>query len=101
MPEVHLVELPLGDCQYAHPLVMIASVASHRMCVCIDVYAACGRENMATISQTTFSNAIFLNENAWISIAISLKFVTKGPIIKIPAMGQKMTWCRPGDKPLS
>ena len=29
---------------------------------------------------------IFLNENAWISIKISLKFVPKGPINKIPAL---------------
>ena len=29
---------------------------------------------------------IFWNENAWISIKISLKFVPKGPINKIPAL---------------
>ena len=44
---------------------------------------------------------IFLNENEWISIKISLKFVAKGPINKIPALVQIMTWRRPGDKPLS
>ena len=44
---------------------------------------------------------IFLNENASISIKISLKFVSKGPINNIPAFVQIMAWCRPGDKPLS
>ena len=44
---------------------------------------------------------IFLNENLWISIKISLKFVPKGPINNIPALVQVMAWRRPGDKPLS
>ena len=44
---------------------------------------------------------IFLNENVWISIKISLKFVPKGSISNIPALVQIMAWRRPGDKPLS
>ena len=44
---------------------------------------------------------IFLNENVWISLKISLKFVPKGPINNIPALVQIMAWHRPGDKPLS
>ena len=44
---------------------------------------------------------IFLNENIWISIKISLKFVPKGPINNIPALVQIMACRRPGDKPLS
>ena len=44
---------------------------------------------------------IFLNENVWIPIKISLKFVPKGQINKIPALVQIMAWRRPGDKPLS
>ena len=44
---------------------------------------------------------IFLNENVWIPIKISLKFVPKGPINDIPALVQIMAWRRPGDKPLS
>ena len=44
---------------------------------------------------------IFLNENVWISIKISLKFVPKGPINNIPALVQIMAWRRSGDKPLS
>ena len=45
--------------------------------------------------------SIFMNENVWISIKISLKFVPKGPINNIPALVQIMAWRRPGDKPLS
>ena len=44
---------------------------------------------------------IFLNENVWIPIKISMNFVPKGPINIIPALVQIMAWRRPGDKPLS
>ena len=44
---------------------------------------------------------IFFNENTWISITFSLKFVPKGPINNIPALVQIMAWRRSGDKPLS
>ena len=44
---------------------------------------------------------IFLNENIWILIKISLKFVPKGSINNIPALVQIMAWRRPGDKPLA
>ena len=44
---------------------------------------------------------IFLNENIWILINISLNFVPKGPINNIPALVQIIAWHWPGDKPLS
>ena len=44
---------------------------------------------------------LFINENVWISINISLKFVPKSPINNIPALVQIMALRRPGDKPLS
>ena len=44
---------------------------------------------------------IFLNENVWILLKISLKFVPQGPINNIQALVQIMAWRRPGDKPLS
>ena len=44
---------------------------------------------------------IFLNENVWILLKISLKFVPKVQINNIPALDQIMAWRRPGDKPLS
>ena len=43
----------------------------------------------------------FLNENVWIPIKISLKFVPKCTINNIPALVQIMAWHRPGAKPLS
>ena len=44
---------------------------------------------------------IFLNENAGISIQISMRSVNKGPINNIPALVWLKAWSRPGDKPLS
>ena len=44
---------------------------------------------------------IFLNENISISISISLKFLSKGPINNVAALVQIMAWRRPGYKPLS
>ena len=44
---------------------------------------------------------IFFNENIWISIKTSLKFVPEGPINNIPSLVQIMAWRRQGDKPLS
>ena len=44
---------------------------------------------------------IFVNENVWILIEISLKPVPKAPINNIPALVQIMAWRRPSDKPLS
>ena len=44
---------------------------------------------------------IFLNENIWISLEISMKCVCKVPINNIPALVLIMAWRRPGDKPLS
>ena len=43
---------------------------------------------------------IFLNENIWILINISLKFIPKGPIYNIPALVRVMAWCWPDNKPL-
>ena len=43
---------------------------------------------------------IYFNEDVWISIKMSWKFIPKGPINNIPALVQIMAWW-PGDKPLS
>ena len=43
---------------------------------------------------------IFLKQNVWIPIKISLKFVHKSPINSISALVQITAWRRPGDKPL-
>ena len=43
---------------------------------------------------------IFLNENLWISLKISLKFIPKVQINNILTLVQIMAWCHPGNKPL-
>ena len=58
------------------------------------------RQNRRHFADAIFK-CIFLNENVWISINISLKFVPKCLINNIPALVQIMAWRRPGDKPLS
>ena len=58
------------------------------------------RQNGRRFADDVFKD-IFLNENVWILIKISLKFVPKGPINNIPALVQMMAWRRSGDKPLS
>ena len=44
---------------------------------------------------------IFLNENVWIALTISLKCVRKVRTNNIPSLVQIMAWRRPGDKPLT
>ena len=56
-----------------------------------------GRDKMAG----DIFKSVFLNENVWISINISLKFVPKGSINNITALFQIMAWYRPRAKPLS
>ena len=62
-----------------------------------------GQKKTVAILQMAFSNAFpnEFNENVWIAITISLKFVSKGLINNIPALVQIMAWRRSGDKPLS
>ena len=48
-----------------------------------------------------FLKCIFLNENVWVSLKISLKFVPNVRIYNITALVQIMDWRRPGYKPLS
>ena len=54
------------------------------------------RQNRRHFADTIFK-CIFLNENVWIFINISLKFVPKGPIDNIPALVQIMAWRWQGD----
>ena len=58
------------------------------------------RQNGRHLADVIFK-CIFLNENIWISIKISLKFVPNGPIDNMAALVQIMAWRRPDDKPLS
>ena len=56
------------------------------------------RQNGCHFPDSIFKQ-IFLNENVWISMKISPKFVPKVPINNSPTLVQIMAWCRPGDKP--
>ena len=58
------------------------------------------RQNRRHFADAIFK-CIFLNENAWISLKISLKFVPRVRINNIPTLVQIMAWRRPGDKPFS
>ena len=58
------------------------------------------RRNRRHFADDSFK-CIFLNENMFISINISLKFIPRGLVNNIPALVQIMAWRRSGDKPLS
>ena len=58
------------------------------------------RQNGRHFADDVFK-CIFLNENVWISLRISLNFVRKVPINNIPTLVQIMAWRRSGAKPLS
>ena len=58
------------------------------------------RQNCHHFANDIFK-CIFLNENVWLSLKISLKFVPEVRINNIPALIQIMAWRRPGAKPLS
>ena len=55
---------------------------------------------MADIFSDDIFKPIFLNENARISIQISLQFVPMVPIDNKSALVQVMAWRRTGNKPL-
>ena len=59
-----------------------------------------GGDKIAAISQNIFK-CNFWNENAWISLEISLKFIPKDLLKNIPPLVQIMAWCRRCDIPLS
>ena len=58
------------------------------------------RQNRRHFADDIFK-CIFFNENAWIALKISLKFVPKVRINNIPSLVQIMAWRQPGDRPLS
>ena len=58
------------------------------------------RQNGRRFADEVFK-CIFLNENVWISLKISLKFLPNVPINNIPALVQILAWRRSGDKPLA
>ena len=58
------------------------------------------KQNGRHFPDDTFK-CIFVEENVWVSIKISLKFVHKGPVNNMSALVQIMVWRRSGDKPIS
>ena len=57
-------------------------------------------DKMSAILSDNIFKCIFFNENFYILIRISLKFVPKGPITNKWALVQVMVWRRNCDKPL-
>ena len=76
----------------------LSRLSSNNIIFCFNILRP--RQNGRCFPDDIFK-CIFLNENRWISIKISLKFVPEGPINNIPALFQIMAWRRPGDRPLS
>ena len=70
-------------------------------CLKTKMAAILSHDKKAAIFPDNIFEWIFWNENVWISINISLKFVPRGPINNIPTLLQVMAWRQPGDKPLS
>ena len=66
----------------------------------IQINALRPRQNERRFADDIFKY-IYLSENVWIPIKVSLKFVPKAPINNILALVQIMAWRRPGDKTLS
>ena len=73
---------------------------AHKACLQLGINTLRPRQHGRHFADDTFKR-IFLNENVWISLKISLNYAPKGPINNIPALVQIMAWRRPGDKPLS
>ena len=67
---------------------------------CLTLISLRPRWNRRHFADDSFK-CIFLNENIFISIKLSLQFIHNGLINNIPALDQIMAWCRPSDKPFS
>ena len=67
---------------------------------CLNFNTLRPRQNGRHFADDIFK-CIFVNENVWIPIRISLKFAPMGPINNIPSLVQIMAWRREGNKPLS
>ena len=92
----HLIFISLNTHHSIVPCSLIFVIPSYH----ISFNTLRSRQNGRYFADDIFK-CILLNENVWIPIKISLKFVPKGPINNNPALVQIMAWCRPGDKPLS
>ena len=89
-----------SQCNFAQTVTALLSWLLQNVIVTLLFNTLRLRQNGRRFPDNIFK-CIFLYENVWISIKISLKFVPKGPINNIPALVQIMAWRRPGDKPSS
>ena len=83
-----------NDCDYAQYTVDFLDLSRY------DTITMRPRQNGRHFADDIF-NCIFLNEDVWIPIKISLKFVPNDSINNIPALIQIKAWRPTGDKPLS
>ena len=86
------VEWVITDIDYGLPLVW------HQA---IEVFNTLRQRQIQCHFTDVIFKYIFWNENVQISLKIWLKSVSSIRINNIPALVQKMSWRRPGDKPLS
>ena len=68
--------------------------------ISVPIHSLRPRQNRRHFEDNIFK-CIFLNEDIYILIKISLKFIPMGPINNIPALFQIMVFRWPGDEPLS
>ena len=82
------------------PMILQGRIWNRTCCVATHVNILRPRQNSRHVADATFKS-IFFNENLWIWIEISLKFVPEGTNRNIAASDQIMAWRRPGGKPSS
>ena len=95
--QCYIVTSPIGWVHTKNYLCWWEQTTNHNL-TCLNTLRP--RQNGRRFADDTFKR-IFVNENVWIPIKISLKFVPECPNNNIPALVQIMAWRRPGDKPLS
>ena len=97
--KIYFINSLKAPCRYTNPYFLHLLYPCMLTCMCSNLTHS-RRDKMATILQTTVSNAF-----SWMKMyafrLMSLKFVPKGPIDNITALVQIMAWRRLGDKPLS
>ena len=84
----------------AWPFMSLVPYFSIRLCISRWLNILGPRQNGRRFADDIFK-CIFVTENVWITIQISLKFAPNGPINNIPVLVQIMAWRREDDKPLS
>ena len=102
-PSHHLIRcwLLISEVPWQTPITQRVSKLLSCMIVWISYFNSLRpRQNGRHFADDIFE-CIFSNENVWISLEISLKFVPEVRIDNIPALVQIIALRRPGDKPLS